>query len=420
MKHKLSGKLIITNYTYEKNHTSHTCAVACFMSDNQLEYIKVVPEDCTLPVGTILTGKVQNVVPNIPAAFISLNETSEIGFLSMSNLKYPILTNTTFTGSFKSGDEVVVQVLREPMKTKGYTLTDKLSLTDTYAVAQTGGGRLLFSKNLSSYQKETIFEYLVSKAVITREKQLIGISDFDVTIRTAAAELINKDIADDLKALVADIQSVVSSLENLIQKAKMRTCYAVHHKPTNWLYEVWNELSLCGFEIEEYVTDHLAIKTQLQEFLPKEKHSSIRFYQDDAITLSALYSLHTKLDNARSKKVWLKSGAYLVIEATEAMTVIDVNSGKNLQKTSHEQLYFDINLEAAEEIARQIRLRNISGIVVVDFVNMNDKEHEKTLISHINTFTKNDFSDVFIYDFTRLGLLELTRSKKSKALHEIL
>ncbi len=419
MKHKLSGKLIITNYTYEKNHTSHTCAVACFISDNQLEYIKVIPDDCTLPVGTILTGKVQNVVPNIPAAFISLNETSDIGFLSMSNLKHPILTNKTFTGSFKSGDEVVVQVLREPMKTKGYTLTDKLSLTDTYAVAQTGNGRLLFSKNLSSRQKETIFEYLVSKAVITREKQLIGISDFDVTIRTAALELLKEENDFDLKPLVTDIQAVVGSLKRLIEQASMRTCYSVHHKPTNWLYEVWNELTLCGFEIEEYVTDLLEIKTQLQELIPKEKHALIRLYQDDTITLSALYSLRAKLDEARSTKVWLKSGAYLVIEATEAMTVIDINSGKNLQKTSHEQLYFDINLEAAEEIARQIRLRNISGIVVVDFINMNDKERENALISHMNHCTKNDFSKVFIYEFTHLGLLELTRSKKSKALHEI-
>lgn len=394
--------------------------VACFLFENQLEYIKVIPDDSSIPTGTILTGKVQNVVPNIPAAFLSLNEANDIGFLSMEKLKNPILTKGSFGGSFKSGDEVVVQVLREPMKTKDYTLTDKLSLTGTYAVAGMGSGRLLFSKNLSLKQKEIIFEYLVSKAVITREKQLIGISDYDVTIRTATAELLENDDSSNLKSLLLDIQETTDSLNNLIQKAKMRTCYSVHHKPVNWLNEVWNELTSCGFKIEEYVTDDLEIKTKLQELIPQEYHQDIRLYQDNLVSLSALYGLRSKIDELRSKKVWLKSGGYLVIESTEAMTVIDVNSGKNLQKTSNSQLYFDINKEAAEEIARQIRLRNISGIIVVDFINMNNTENEESLLSHMKSLTKHDFSKVLVYEFTHLGLLELTRSKKSKALHEIL
>lgn len=418
MNNKKSGKLIITNYTYEKQHASRTLMVACFIFDNQLEYIKVIPDDSAIPAGTILTAKVQNVVQNIPAAFLSLNEANDIGFLSMEKLKNPILTKGSFNGSFKSGDEVVVQVLREPMKTKDYTLTDKLTLTGTYAVAGIGSGRLLFSKNLSLKQKEVIFEYLVSKAVISRENELIGISDLDVTIRTASSELLQDDVR--LKTLVTDIEDTTNALHTLIQNSKMRTCYSLHHKPVSWLNEVWSELSQCDFEINEYVTDSLEIKTKLQELIPQEQHQNIRLYQDHLVSLSALYGLRSKIDELRSKKVWLKSGGYLVIEATEAMTVIDVNSGKNLQKTSNSQLYFDINKEAAEEIARQIRLRNISGIIVVDFINMDSAENENELIAYMNSLTKHDFSKVFVYEFTRLGLLELTRSKKSKALHEIL
>lgn len=408
MKTTKSGKLIITSYVNQKFHTEpKTQFVAFFIVDNRLEYVKVIPDDEKILPGTILTAKVQNVVKNIPAAFLSLNQSGDIGFLSLKDK------------SFKSGEEVLVQVLREPMKTKEYTLTEQLSLSSNYAVATVGSGKLLFSQKLSPKKKEFILDYLVSKAIVTRDKHLIGISDFDITIRTDVNTLFDSNNVD-LSPLIVDIAETSNSLKVLIEKARMRTCYTIHHKPIHWLSEIWTELKACGFEIEEYVTDYLEIKTKLASIIPEEYHNKIRLYQDNQISLSNLYGLQTKIDEVSNKRVWLKSGAYLIIEPTEAMTVIDINSGKNIKKSDNEQLYFDVNMEAAEEIARQIRLRNLSGIVIIDFINMQNKEMKSALLEHIKKCCKNDFSKVFIYDFTQLGLLELTRAKKSKALHELL
>lgn len=402
MKETKSGKLIITSFESKKFHS-----IASFVADNRLEYVKVIPNEDALLPGTILTAKVQNVVNNIPAAFLSLNPAGDIGFLPLKDK------------SFRSGEEILVQVVREPMKTKDYTLTDKISLSSQYAIATVGEGKLLFSQKLSPKKKEFIIDYLVSKAIITREKALIGIPGFDITIRTSVIDLFEEPNVN-LSKLVSDIEEVVTALQTLINKAKMRTCYTIHHKPVGWLEEIWKELTSCGFAIEEYVTDDIDIKAKLLKHVSKEDATKVRLYQDDRITLTQLYGLTSKLEEVTKKHVWLKSGAYLVMEPTEAMTVIDVNSGKNLKKTDNENLYFDVNLEAAEEIARQIRVRNISGIILIDFINMQNKEHEEKLLAHIKQCCKHDFSKVQVYDFTKLGLLELTRTKKSKALHEIL
>lgn len=428
MKQKTSGKLIITSYTYEQNHNkSCTHAVACFIANNQLEYVKVIPDSNeTIPAGTILTGKVKNVVPNIPAAFVGLNEAGAIGFLAMKNLHQPVITNGTFRGNLKSGDEILVQVLREPMKTKEATLTTRIGMHGTYAIAQPGSGRLLFSQKLSAKAKDRILAVLVSRAVATREKQLIGLSDMDITIRTAAGELCGRSATDVSKqeqasdALITDIKDAVSSLRALIEKAATRTCYTIHQKPVTWLEEVWSELRACDFWIEEYVTDDFEMKKKLLALVQEQEKSHVRLYQEDKISLSALYGISSKLDQLRSNRVWLKSGGYLYIEPTEAMVVVDVNSGKAMQKTDCEQLYFDTNREAAKEVARQLRLRNLSGIVMVDFINLRDKEKEAELLAYVKDCCKCDFSKVTVYAFTQLGLLEMTRNKKSKALHEIL
>ena len=201
----------------------------------------------------------------------------------------------------------------------------------------------------------------------------------------------------------------------------MRTCYTVHQRPVTWLSEVWHELHLCGFAIEEYVTDDFTMLQTLKEFVHASEADKIRLYQDDKISLNALYGLTFKIDELLQTKVWLPSGGYLCIEPTEAMTVVDVNTGKAIRKgEDSEALFYEVNREAAAELARQLRLRNISGMVIVDFINMKSKENEHAILSYMKECAKTDYSKIAVYDFTRLGLLELTRNKKSKALHEIM
>ena len=148
----------------------------------------------------------------------------------------------------------------------------------------------------------------------------------------------------------------------------------------------------------------------------------LRLYTDTSYPLEKLYSVSTHLKEALSEKVWLKNGGYLIIQKTEAMTVIDVNSGKGSEKkgNSKEDMVFAMNCEAASEIARQLRLRNHSGIIVVDFINMEEKPHKQQLLTCFDRFLKEDKLPCRVVDLTPLGIVEVTRKKFNKPLKEML
>ena len=146
--------------------------------------------------------------------------------------------------------------------------------------------------------------------------------------------------------------------------------------------------------------------------------SRLRYYADPSLSLSGLYNLASKRKEAFERRVWLKSGGYLVIEPTEALTVIDVNSGKYIGKKAARDTFRLINAEAAVEIARQLRLRNLSGIILVDFINMERKEDEKELMHLLALELKKDPIKAAVIDMTPLGLVELTRKKVRKPLRE--
>ncbi len=173
----------------------------------------------------------------------------------------------------------------------------------------------------------------------------------------------------------------------------------------------------------EIITDQKSLYHQLEQYVnsecfPAERNIKVRLYQDDLLSLSKLYSIERKLETALGNRVWLKSGGYLVIEHTEALTVIDVNSGKFESKKDAENAYRKINLEAAWEIAFQLRLRNLSGIIIVDFINMESAKANKELLEYLRAAVKYDKVKTGIVDMTPLGLVEITRKKGNKPLRE--
>ena len=171
------------------------------------------------------------------------------------------------------------------------------------------------------------------------------------------------------------------------------------------------------------MTDDEETYSEYEEYLKGFSEDDLKklfFYKDEMMSLSALYSVNTTLEKALSKKVWLKSGAYIVIEYTEALTVVDVNSGKAIAgKTTNADTFMKINLEAAREIADQIRLRNLSGIILVDFIEI-PKSKEKELIHEMGNFLKEDSTKSDVADITKLGLMEITRRRSGRPIHEIL
>lgn len=147
---------------------------------------------------------------------------------------------------------------------------------------------------------------------------------------------------------------------------------------------------------------------------------TLTYYHDPMLTLSSLYSVKSSLEKALREQIWLKSGASIVLQHTEALTVIDVNSGKNIIKKEMRENLLRINLEAATEIAYQLRLRNISGIIIIDFINLLAKEDEAVLLKEFRTYLKDDPVKTDLIDMTRLGLVEVTRKKIKKSLRDSL
>lgn len=181
-------------------------------------------------------------------------------------------------------------------------------------------------------------------------------------------------------------------------------------------------------QFQELVTDDPVIFEQLSflqqalETVPKEapehkNHPAIRLYQDASYSLSRLYSLKTRMEEALSPKIWMSSGAYLVLEPTEALTVIDVNSGK-YDASAVRDSFFEINCEAAKEVALQIRLRNLSGIILIDFINMGERRQKEELLKLMRELTKEDSVSTRVIDITALGLMEITRKKQYRSLKE--
>ena len=207
-------------------------------------------------------------------------------------------------------------------------------------------------------------------------------------------------------------------LQSLPEQAAHKVCLTCLCKPSEAIYEVLEQLADPG-EYNEILTDDPEVFRKLSEGdHPLLKQKSLRLYEDPAISLRLLYSLERGLEAALDTKVWLKCGGYLVIEPTEAMTVIDVNSGKNESRKSGEDTYYQVNLEAAEEVARQLRLRNLSGIIIVDFINMAAKERQKELLDTLKALTSEDPQHPRIVDMTPLGLVEITRKKSHPTLAE--
>ena len=230
-------------------------------------------------------------------------------------------------------------------------------------------------------------------------------------------ELLVQITKDAQKTKQATVSAILNGIDNdLLQKAKYRTCFSCMKEAPSELESFITETKDLFCEI---VTDDNDYHALLKELCDKINFNvSIRIYQDSQLSLSSIYGIQSKMDIALERRIWLKSGAYLIIEPTEALTVIDVNTGKYDAKKEIDETFRRINIEAAEEIALQIKLRNLSGIILVDFINMKRREDKSMLIEYMKELVSTDPVKTTIVDMTPLGLLEITRQKYNKPLRE--
>ena len=216
------------------------------------------------------------------------------------------------------------------------------------------------------------------------------------------------------EAIFEEFCCIQEQFLQLFDTARYRTCFScLRDAPGSWEAAA----AQIAESYAEAVTDDPKIYDEMKEYF-HARNIPLRLYTDDAYPLNRLYSLETKMEEALSRRVWLKSGAYLIIDITEAFTVIDVNSGKyDAAKASEEALYL-INLEAAREIALQIRLRNLYGIILIDFISMKSAGQQGDLLHEMRRLVKDDKVMTKVIDITPLGIMEMTRKKVNKSLEE--
>ena len=205
----------------------------------------------------------------------------------------------------------------------------------------------------------------------------------------------------------------------MLSEAAYRTCFSqLYRSVPSYISDIRD---LNSGLLQEIITDDSSICQQLQEYLAcfqPEDHRKLTYYEDKMLPLGKLYSLESVMERAMNKRVWLKSGGYLVIEPTEALVVIDVNTGKFSEKKEIRATILKTNLEAAAEISRQLRLRNLSGIIIVDFIDMERDEDKRELLTRLEALTAKDPVKTTVVDMTRLNLVEITRKKVRRPLYE--
>ncbi len=380
----------------------------CLLEEDKLVEVNIDLEGQNL-LGNVYVGKVKNILKNIDAAFVEIAG-RQTCFLPMSEAKHPVLTNRVFDGRIISGDEILVQVKKDAAKTKDPVLTAKLSLTGIYASVSMGTKREIhYSHKLSEEAKERLREIL-------RDTEIRIPPMTNVVIRTKAGELA-EDGADPTP-LQTELSNLFDQLDRILRLGKTRTVFSCL---TENVPGYVRRLQKTGFP-DKIVTDVLSVYQTLQSFFGNGTDpclcDRITFYREENLSLSGLYGLAGKLSDAVQKNVRLKSGGYLVVEQTEALTVIDVNSGKYVGKKGSEDTFWLINEEAALEVARQLRLRNLSGIIVVDFINMTRKDTQNRLLTLLRRACSKDPVLVQVMDITALGLVEIVREKISPPLSE--
>lgn len=381
------AKLVITRYQQ---------GILSFVtSNNRIESVAFSRQDENASIGDIYIAKVINVVSHLNAAFIDYAPGKK-GFLPLD--KYaPVLTNREYNGKLVAGDEVLVQLEKEAVRTKEPVFTSNLSLAGNYCVVTHADTKRGVSNKIDKKYKQTLLEVLPK------------VDSCGVIIRTDAQKLAEEN---RVNLLEKECSALVEKLQLLLQNSRHRTCYScVYKSASEYLTQICDHSHAVFSEI---VTDDELLYKEMEEYIAcnrPEFGAMLRLYSDASYPMSKLYSIETKIDELLDKKVWMKSGAYLVIEATEAMYVIDVNSGKNISGKDNEEYIYKINLEAAVETMRQIRLRNLSGIIIVDFLNMKDQEKQDSLMKELRKLAAQDKIYTNVVDMTPLGLVEITRKK---------
>ena len=364
--------------------------------------LKIGEENSNELVGKIYVGKVVNIVKGMNSVFINIGRAKN-AYMSLENSSNIIYTKKNNSKNIAIGDELLIQIIKDEHGSKGCVASPNIALTGRYVVLTKGKNFVGLSSKIKGNEERKRLRTIVERYLT---------DTYGFIIRTNAYE-----IQEDL--IVNEIQGLIDQYNAILNTSLYRTCYTEIYKGIDSALKFVRDMY--DTNIEEYIIDDKELYDHVYNYMEKtnpELTDKIKLYEDKNLSLMNLYGLKARIHKALCEKVWLKSGGSIVIQPTEALVSIDVNTAKFTGKKNLEETIFKTNIEAAKEIAYQIRLRNLSGIIIVDFIDMKDKDHNKQLLSKLNNFVKNDRNKVFVVGMTGLGLVEMTRKKTSKPLYQ--
>lgn len=393
---KKLSKLILT----EMNYRNTPILVAALEKEGRICQLNPMSLNSDSILGNIYIGKVKNIQKNIQAAFIEI-ENGIMCYYSMAEKASPCFVNVKKNNVLKIGDEMIVQVSKEGIKSKLPYVSSNLNFTGRYLVLTSERKELGFSGKLKKEEKKQIREILKDKI-----PENVGI-----IVRTNCRDAQEEEILHELEELMKRYEAV-------LQKGKSRVCFSVLEKSMPEYVQILQ--NLYSQDLEEIVTDKQELYECAIQYLKgyKQQEKIVRYYEDKLLPLYKLYNLQKAFEQAQNERVWLKSGGFLVIQQTEAFVCIDVNTGKCTSKKDMQETFRKINLEAAKEIAWQLRLRNLSGIILIDFINLERAEDKEELMQTLQKYLWQDSIKGTVVDMTELNIVEVTRKKVRKSLAE--
>ena len=371
------------------------------LHDGKLAELYTETNDSANIMDNIYKGIVRNVLPGLGAAFIDIGET-RTALIHYSDLNFKFI-DTNFSKKELSpdqinkvlfpGQEIIVQVKKGPIGSKGARLTGHIHIPGKYLVFMPKKRNIAISKKISSSKERQTLREIVKN--IKDEKH-------GVIIRTDAKSISEEEIKNEYKTL----SRIWAMIDKQFKYAKAPVClYSENDISHTLIRDIFNA------KIDRVVVDDKQFRDLMQ--------SRLKIMNSDLVTKIELYSQSTPIFDAYGiekeiekiflRKIALKSGGNITIDHTEALTAIDVNTGKFIGKDNYNETIKKTNLEAAEEIARQIKLRDISGIIIIDFIDMNNEEDQEEVLSFLKSHLKNDKGKSKIYPFTNLGLVEISR-----------
>ena len=373
------------------------------LEDGELCEFYLEREGARKLAGNIYKGRVQNVLPGMQAAFVDIG-TDKNAFLYVGDAGVD-QRDFTFDGktqpvvsikkAVKNGQEVLVQVVKEPDGTKGARITTHITLPGRYVVLVPMVDYVGVSRRIASDEE---------RKRLKEEAERIKPEGMGLIVRTAAEGLNAEDFE-------GDVQYLTALWHEIEKRGRIRVAPACIHEDENLLTRTVRDLF--GSDVDRFVLADAQDVEQVRQTLKlisPQLADRVEQYTGKS-PIFDIYRVEHKLDKALQHKVWLKNGGYLFVDQTEALTIIDVNTGKFVGSHDLQDTVFKLNCEAAQEVARQVRLRDLGGIIIIDFIDMENLENRQKLVEVLREAFKRDRNKTNVVGLTGLGLVEMTRKK---------